>query len=100
MQIKEKIKKVYQKNDIIVNDETVEVIMQDKERTEGLMRLYKDEKIDSMNYIFGKERGNKHFTETELRLVSKIDLFNRKTIEVCKIIWNREKKVGVQNVHN
>lgn len=95
MEIKEKIKKVYQKNNIIVNDETVEAIMQDKKRTEELMRLYKDEEIDSMNYIFGKDRNNKYFTELELRLASKIDLFNRKVIDVCKSIWNRETKEGV-----
>ena len=56
MEIKEKIRKIYQKNNIIVNDETVEAIMQDKERTKGLMRLYKDEEINSMNYIFRKRQ--------------------------------------------
>lgn len=56
MEIKEKIRKVYRKNSIIVDDEAVEAIIQDKKKTEGLMRLYKDEEIDSMNYIFGKKR--------------------------------------------
>lgn len=54
------------------------------------MRLYKDEEIDSMNYIFGKDRNNKYFTELELRLASKIDLFNRKTIEFYKNIYEKE----------
>lgn len=73
MEIKEKIKKVYQKNNIIIRDESIEVIMQSKEKAERLMRLYKDEETDSMNYIFGKDRNNKYFTELELRLASKID---------------------------
>lgn len=95
MEIKEKIRKVYQKNNIIVNDETVEAIMQDKKKTEGLMRLYKDKEIDSMNYIFGKDKENKYFTEFELNLASKIDLFDRKVIDICKSIWNSETKEGV-----
>lgn len=91
MEIKEKIRKVYQKNNIIVNDGTVEAIMQDKKRTEGLMRLYKDEEIDSMNYLFGKDKENKYFTEFELNLASKIDLFDKKVVNLCRIIWkNRD----------
>lgn len=43
-----------------------------------------------MNYIFGKDRNNKYFTELELRLASKIDLFNRKTIEFYKNIYEKE----------
>lgn len=92
MEIKEKIKKVYQKNNIIVNDETIEAIMQDKERTKGLMRLYKDEEIDSMNYIFGKPKGNLYFTKFEVEATSKIDLFNRKVVEICKNIYEKESK--------
>lgn len=88
MEIKEKIKKSLSKNNIIVNDETIEAIMQDKKRTEGLMRLYKDEEINSMNYIFGKDKNNKIFTKFELEATSKIDLFNRNTVKIRKIIWD------------
>ncbi len=90
MEIKEKIRKVHQKNNIIVNDEIVEAIMQDKERTEGLMRLYKDEEIDSMNSIFGKDKDNKIFTEFELYLSNKINLFDRKVVDIFKIIWDNK----------
>ncbi len=42
MEMKEKIRKVYEKNNIIVNDETIEAIMQDKERTKRLIKLYEE----------------------------------------------------------
>lgn len=51
------------------------------------MRLYKQEEIDSMNYIFGKPESNKKFTKFELKAISKIDLFDRKVVNICKIIW-------------
>ncbi len=51
------------------------------------MRLYKQEEIDSMNYIFGKPENNKKFTKFELKAISKIDLFDRKVINICKFIW-------------
>ena len=51
------------------------------------MRLYKQEEIDSMNYIFGKPESNKKFTKFELKAISKIDLFDRKVINICKFIW-------------
>ena len=51
------------------------------------MRLYKQEEIDSMNYIFGKPESNKKFTKFELKAISKIDLFDRKVVNICKFIW-------------
>lgn len=51
------------------------------------MRLYKQEEIDSVNYIFGKPESNKKFTKFELKAISKIDLFDRKVINICKFIW-------------
>lgn len=51
------------------------------------MRLYKQEEIDSMNYIFGKPESNKKFTKFELKAISKIDLFDRKVVNICKYIW-------------
>lgn len=58
-----------------------------KERVNDFMRLYKDEEIDSMNYILRKPVDNLYFSEVELEAMSKIDLFNRKVVEVCKEIW-------------
>lgn len=99
MEIKEKIRKVYQKNNIIVNDETVEAIMQDKERTKGLMKLYKDEEIESMNYIFGKSKDNMYFTQLELEIASKIDLFNRRIIPICREIYkNRNNTKRIEEI--
>ena len=84
---KEKIKQIYQKFEIIVDDQTIENILKDKEKVQGLMRIYKDEEIDSMNYIFGKDNNNKYFTEFELQAASKINLFNRKVLKRCRSIW-------------
>lgn len=42
------------------------------------MKLYKQEEIESMNYIFGKPESNNKFTKFELKAISKIDLFDRK----------------------
>lgn len=61
--------------------------MKDKKKVRDLMRLYKQEEIDSMNYIFGKPESNKKFTKFELKAISKIDLFDRKVINICKFIW-------------
>jgi len=88
---KEKIKQIYQKFDIIVDDKTIENILQDKDKVQGLMRIYKDEEIDSMNYIFNKPHDNKYFTEFELQAASKIDLFNRKILKACRSIWKNNE---------
>lgn len=92
MEIKEIIKKVYQKNGIEVDDDYIEHKMKDKKKVEQFMRLYKQEEINSMNYIFGKPETNLAFTEEELEICSKINLFNRKTIEICKSIYENELK--------
>lgn len=68
--------------------------MKDKKKVEQFMRLYKHEEIESMNYILGKPLENNIFTKFELELCSKIDLFNRKTVEICKSIYEKEKGVG------
>lgn len=51
------------------------------------MELYEREKLESMNYIFGKLENNNKFTEFELKAISNIDLFDRKVVNICKIIW-------------
>lgn len=90
MEIKEKIKKVYQKNGIKVDDEYIECKMKDKEKVEQFMRIFKQEEIESMNYILGKPESNLLFTKEELELCSKVDLFNRQVVKVCKIIWENK----------
>lgn len=81
---KEKIKQIYQKYDIIVDDRSMDKILKNKQTVEGLMRIYKDEEIESMNYIFGKDRENKYFTENELNIASKINLFSREALNIWK----------------
>lgn len=86
MEIKEKIRKIYQKNGVGIREEDIEKILEDEEKTQQFMRLYKREELESMNYILGKPENNKIFTKEELELMNIIDLFNRKIVEICKII--------------
>lgn len=94
MEIKEMIRKVYQKNGINVDDEYIEGILEDKQRTNNILRLYKQEEMDSMNYILGKDKDNKIFTKFELEAMNTIDLFNKKVVNVCKTIWANEMLGG------
>lgn len=87
MEKREKIKRIYQKFNVNVGEDYIDGIMKNKERAEGLMRTYKDEEIDSMNEIFGKDYNNKVFTKKELEFASKMDLFDRYMINVAKEIW-------------
>lgn len=64
--------------------------MKDKKRVEAFMKTYKEEEISSMNYILGKPLDNLIFTKFELEAMSKIDLFNKKVINICKIIWENK----------
>lgn len=89
---REKIKQIYQKLDIIVREEDIDKIMEDKNKVKEFMRLYKQEEIESMNYILGKPLDNNVFTQFELEAVSKINLFNRKVVEACKNIYEKEFK--------
>lgn len=71
----------------------MEAILEDKNRAKALLKRYEEEKIESMNYIFGKPESNNEFTEFELKAMSKIDLFDRKVINICKLIWdNRDNE--------
>lgn len=92
MKKEEKNKKIYQKIGININEDTTKEILQDKERTKSLMRLYKQEEMDSMNYILGKDKDNKVFTKEELELMNTINLFNRKLVEACKVIYQNESR--------
>ena len=64
--------------------------MKDKEKVEQFMRIYKQEEVNSMNYILGKSENNLYFTKEEMELCSKIDLFDRETIKICKHIYEKE----------
>lgn len=84
------IRKVYQKSGIQVDDDYIEYKMKDKKKVEQFKILYKQEEIESMNYILGKPLDNTIFTKDEIEMCSKIDLFNRKTVEMCKNIYKKE----------
>lgn len=86
-EIEKKIRKIYQKNKIEVDDDYIQNIMENEKRVKDFMKLYKQEEIDSMNYILEKPNDNLNFTKFELEALSKIDLFDRKVVELCKIIW-------------
>lgn len=92
MEIKEMIRKVYQKNGVQVDDDYIEYKMKDKQTVKDFIRLYKQEEMDSMNYILGKDKDNKVFTKDELELMNTINLFNRKVVEAGKIIYEKEYK--------
>lgn len=87
---REKIKQIYRKLDIRVGEDIIDSVLNDKEKCENMMRLYKREELESMNYILRKPEENKYFTKFELELLSKIDLFDSKLVEICKKIYERE----------
>lgn len=61
-------------------------------------RTYKPEEIKAMNYIFGKDKDNKYFTEFESQAISHIDLLDKKLVGLCKIIWeNRNNKKKLES---
>ena len=90
MKKREKIKSIYQKHGVNIAEDYLDKVMKDKKRVKSLMRVFKNEEIDSMNYIFGKPNNNKDFTKDELQIASKMNLFNRKLVKVYKKIWERE----------
>ena len=99
MEIKEMIRKVYQKNGVKVDEEYIENKIKDTEKIKQFIRIYRQEEMESMNYILGKPEDNKIFTEFELEACSKIDLFNRTTVKICRKIWkNREKPQKVEEI--
>lgn len=92
MEEREKIKQIYKKIEVRISDDYIDDIMNNKKRVKSLMRIYKQEEIESMNYILGKPEDNTTFTKFELELCSKIDLFNRKVVNRCKNIYENEMK--------
>lgn len=95
MEKREKIKQIYQKYKVGINEEYLGGIMNNLQRVDKFMQLYRDEEIDSMNEIFGKDYNNKVFTEKELKFASKIDLFDRYIIKVAKEIWKAKDDTQV-----
>ena len=84
------IRKVYQEGGIQADDDYIEYKMKDKKKVEQFIEIYQQKEIDSMNYILGKPENNLIFTEDEIEICSKIDLFDRKTVEMYKNIYKKE----------
>lgn len=95
MEIKEKIKNYYAEMGVKVDNDYIEGILKDSERTSKIIRLYKQEEVNAMNYILEKPQNNNYFTQFELEAMSKINLFNRKVVEICKRIYAKEILGGV-----
>lgn len=75
--------------------------MKDEEKVKDFIRLYKQEEIASMNYILRKPENNKVFTKFELEAMSIIDLFDRKVIEISRIIWdNKDDTKRLEQISN
>lgn len=90
MEIKEKVKEYYAGIGIEVDNNYIESILKDSERTNKIVRFYEEEKVNTMNYILGKPQGNNYFTQFELEAMSTINLFNKKVVEICKNIYAKE----------
>lgn len=55
-----------------------------------IVRIYKQEELETMNEIFDKDKNNKVFTQLELEFVSKMDLFDPYIIKVANMIWKQK----------
>ena len=53
----------------------------------NFIRLYENQEIESMNYIFDKNNTNNWFTQEELAFASQVDLFNKGSLNDVKESW-------------
>lgn len=90
MKKRENIKQIYKKHSVKIGEDYLDGIMNNPQRVDSLMRMYKNEEINSMNEIFGKDDNNKYFTKEELEFANKMDLFDSNMIKVAKMIWKQK----------
>lgn len=90
MELKDRIKNYYKSEKIKVDDEFVNGVIADKDRANKLIKFFEPIELNAMNYILGKDKDNKVFSEYELNALSVIDLFNKKVVNLCKIIWDNK----------
>ncbi len=96
MELKDRIQNYYKSEKIKVDDEFVSGVIADKDRANKLIKFFEPIEIKAMNHIYGKDENNKYFTEYELESASKVNLFDKKVVNLCKIIWdnrNNTKKL-------
>lgn len=84
------IKDCYRSNGIKVDQDYIDDILKNKKRVEQFRELHEREKRWNMNYVLGKPLDNKEFTDFEVEALSKIDIFDRKLLKVCKVIWDNK----------
>lgn len=90
MELKDRIKNYYKSEKVKVDDEFVSGVIADKDRANKLIKFFEPIELNAMNYILGKDKDNKVFSEYELNALSVIDLFNKKVVNLCKIIWDNK----------
>lgn len=101
MGIKEKIKNYYARMGVKVDNDYIESILKDGKRTNEIIRLYKQEEVNQMNIMFGKEIGNSMFTGEELTFANQFDLCDKHVVKIAKIIWKyRNNKKALEQMLN
>lgn len=77
------------KNDIGNEEDVIkELLDENKKRIKALKKEWRiSENLEKINYIFGKEKDNKHFTQEELDCIELLNLDNSKLFEFYKFIW-------------
>lgn len=88
MELKDRIQNYYKSEKIKVDEEFVSGVIADKDRANKLIKFFEPIEIKATNYIYGKDENNKYFTEYELESVSKVNLFDKKVVKLCKTIWD------------
>lgn len=53
----------------------------------NFIRLYENQEIESMNYIFNKHITNNWFTHEELSFVSQVNLFDKEILNEVRDSW-------------
>lgn len=84
------IKDCYRSSGIKVDQDYIDDILKNKKRVEQFRELHEKEKRWNMNYVLGKPLDNMEFTDFEIEALSKIDIFNRKLLKICKVIWDNK----------
>lgn len=84
------IKDCYRSSGVTIDEDYLNGILKNSKRVKQFKELHEREKRWNMNYILNKPLENKEFTEFELQALSMIDLFDRKVVNVCKIIWDNK----------
>lgn len=77
------------KNDIGNAEDVIEELLdENKERIKAIKKEWTiSENLEKINYIFGKEKDNKYFTQEELDCIELFNLDNNKLFKSYRFIW-------------